>query len=192
MHTNSSSKGVRGRGSIMKRATLTNIKRVSGCSCNRCTSTGLLILWVEANRKNIDERCLCCCCTVEKRSGSSAPTEVLQSLFCSKTSTERVRLNPTQRRTLDQTALKKNVLAVFNFSGGGHAVAIKFPFSNYDIVQLASCLLPWRDDASFFLTEKRSDQNKNLFLWLRLFLLSHPVYSYLPLRFFVNTFCCSR
>lgn len=174
LRRNSSSRGVQGWGSIMKQEAVkpTNIKRVRGCSCNRCTSTGLLILWVEANRNNIDERC--CCCTVEKCCGSSVPTEVLQSLVLQQNKRrEGSKRAWTQHRKLRRIYIKINIekniqrriiLPLFLW--------LWCRLFKCDIVQLTACCYGEMMEA--FLRRNAQIRTKGFFVWLSLPLLSHP------------------
>lgn len=74
---------------------LPNIMGVRGCTCTHCTSTGLLVLWVGANRKYIDEwRCSILWCAVAVQH----PLKCFSRLFCCKTSTERAWNDPISKR----------------------------------------------------------------------------------------------
>lgn len=74
---------------------LPNIMGVRGYTCTRCTSTSLLVLWVGANRKYIDEwRCSILWCAVAVQH----PLKCSSHLFCCKTSTERPWNDPISKR----------------------------------------------------------------------------------------------
>lgn len=74
---------------------LPNIMGVRGYTWTHCTSTGLLVLWVGANRKHIDEwRCSILWCAVAVQH----PLKCFSHLFCCKTSTERSWNDPISKR----------------------------------------------------------------------------------------------
>lgn len=96
---------------------LPNIMGVRGYTCTRCTSTSLLVLWVGANRKYIDEwRCSILWCAVAVQH----PLKCSSHLFCCKTSTERPWNDPISKRHT------KVLLMLFDRSptwGGGEITA---------------------------------------------------------------------
>lgn len=65
---------------------LPNIMEVRGYTCTYCMSTSLVVLWVGANRKHIDEWC---CSILRSAVALQRLLKCFSRLFCCKTSTER-------------------------------------------------------------------------------------------------------